>query len=253
MTNEKKKGKKKSKSLKKSTSSKPCSSEGSTCSLVGGNAKYVWPIIAVFMTIALIVVIYSGPEDTGEKDELIFVESVACKEACDDFRPLAKELAEIAGLEFRKITTPIEIAIPGFMVIENEEVSNLMEGIEHESIFIEQMCQITNNEEICQKTGTDEEDDVTGGTSSMAEFNECLAENGMVIYGMEWCPACNSLVEALGGYEAVRPVYVECTEEEQRCAEESKTSAVPEVQINGEVFEGQRSPQGLAEATGCRL
>ena len=95
----------------------------------------------------------------------------------------------------------------------------------------------------------------TDTRSEMYKFNECLAENGMVVYGMEWCPACNNLVEALGGYEDAEPVYVECThaENQQRCQNEMKGNAVPEIQLNGEGYQGQRTLQGFSEATGCPL
>jgi len=85
----------------------------------------------------------------------------------------------------------------------------------------------------------------------LKEFNDCISENGIVIYGMEWCPACSQLVEMLGGYGVVDSVYVECTEEQQRCAEETQTGYVPEVQLNGEIYEGSRNFQGFSEATGC--
>jgi len=85
------------------------------------------------------------------------------------------------------------------------------------------------------------------------EFNECLAENGVVIYGTHWCPACNQLVEMLGGHDAVNSVYVECTEEQQRCAEEAQTGYVPEIQIDGELYENIRTLEGFSEATGCPL
>lgn len=89
----------------------------------------------------------------------------------------------------------------------------------------------------------------------MEEFNECLAENGMVIYGSEFCPACTELVEDLGGYEAAEPVYVECTEpeNEQRCEEEKQTDVVPEVQLDGEVQDWPLDLYELGELTGCSL
>ncbi len=99
----------------------------------------------------------------------------------------------------------------------------------------------------------DEPDEPDEPVNHMKKFNECLAEEGMVIYGSAFCPACTSLVETLGGHEAARPVYVECTEEEQRCAEESKTSYVPEVQIDGELYEGPRTLEDFSRETGCPL
>ena len=90
-------------------------------------------------------------------------------------------------------------------------------------------------------------------TNSLKDFNDCLADNGVVIYGSSWCPACNALVETLGGHEKVENVYIECSENEERCAEETKTSYVPEIQIDGEVYEGSRSLEDFSQLTGCEL
>lgn len=89
--------------------------------------------------------------------------------------------------------------------------------------------------------------------NSMIEFNQCLADNGVVIYGSVWCSACKNLVSTLGGYDAVEPVYVECTQEEQRCQNEAKSGYVPEIQINGEQYEGSRTLESFSEITGCQL
>lgn len=93
------------------------------------------------------------------------------------------------------------------------------------------------------------------GKKNMKEFNECLAENGMVIYGSEFCPVCTALVEELGGYEAAKPVYVECTEpeNEQRCEEEKQTDVFPEVQMDGEVQDWPLEVHELGELAGCSL
>ena len=104
----------------------------------------------------------------------------------------------------------------------------------------------------CNENSQPNENDITN-INSLKEFNKCLADNGVVIYGTVFCPACNALVENLGGYEKVKPIYVECSEEEERCREETKTIYVPEIQINGEVYEGSRSLEALSQLTGCDL
>ncbi|MFW6014778.1 MAG: hypothetical protein ACOCQG_06375 [Candidatus Nanoarchaeia archaeon] len=110
--------------------------------------------------------------------------------------------------------------------------------------------------EMISEPGMEEDTDTGSGddtSTTMKEFNECLSENGMVVYGMEWCPACNGLVETLGGSDSAEPVYVECTENEQKCQSEMQGSGVPEVQLDGEMYEGQRSLEGFSQATGCEL
>ena len=53
------------------------------------------------------------------------------------------------------------------------------------------------------------------------------------------------------------PIYVECaegTEEEaQRCEEETQTTYVPEIQIDGELYEGPNDPNSLASEVGCEI
>jgi glutaredoxin len=85
----------------------------------------------------------------------------------------------------------------------------------------------------------------------LRKFNECLGENGIVIYGSETCPHCRNLVNLLGGYEIANPVYVECTEQRERCTAELKTKYVPEIQLNGDLYEGGRNIEDLAQVTGC--
>ncbi len=81
----------------------------------------------------------------------------------------------------------------------------------------------------------------------------CLAERGVVIYGSKTCPACAHLAESFGGYEAVEKIYVECTQERERCNKEKVTGFVPEIQIKEKLYEGQRDPASLARETGCEF
>ena len=90
---------------------------------------------------------------------------------------------------------------------------------------------------------------------NLKDFNECLFENGMRIYGMQWCPSCNQLVEMLGGSEKAGSLYIECSEpvNQRRCELEMITGSVPEIQVNEEVYYGERSLEGFANVTGCQL
>ena len=87
----------------------------------------------------------------------------------------------------------------------------------------------------------------------MSSLIDCLAEEDLVIYGMQWCPACSQLVDSFGGYEAAEPIYVECTEEEEICRENTQTEYVPEIQIDGELYEGPRDPSSLASEVNCEV
>lgn len=85
----------------------------------------------------------------------------------------------------------------------------------------------------------------------ISKFVGCLADFGMVVYGNAGCPACRQFVEFFGGYDIVSSIYVECSEQRERCNEEAKTGYVPEVQLNGEVYQGVRDFEAFSQATGC--
>jgi glutaredoxin len=87
----------------------------------------------------------------------------------------------------------------------------------------------------------------------LKKFNECLATKGFVIYGSNTCPHCRDLVQLLGGYETAASVYVECSENRERCNDEAITGYVPEIQIDGQLYEGQRNLESFSQETGCSL
>jgi len=84
-------------------------------------------------------------------------------------------------------------------------------------------------------------------------FIQCLADAGVVIYGSRTCPACAQLVESFGGYDKIALIYVECNEEREKCSSEMQTNYVPEIQIQGELYSGPRSPDNIADAVSCNI
>jgi hypothetical protein len=88
--------------------------------------------------------------------------------------------------------------------------------------------------------------------TNIENFISCLEQEGVRIYGSKTCPYCQDLVMMFGGYELIDPIYVECPEEQELCAE-TKTGLVPEVQIKGELYEEERTLDNLAQATNCEL
>ncbi len=85
------------------------------------------------------------------------------------------------------------------------------------------------------------------------DFVQCLADAGMVIYGTKTCPACLQLAQSFGGYEMISPIYIECSEEWERCSQEMQTNYVPEIQIKGKVYTGPTDLGSLGEAVGCEF
>ena len=79
----------------------------------------------------------------------------------------------------------------------------------------------------------------------------CLVDSGVVLYGSKYCPSCSELVNSFGGYEMVSPIYIECDDNVERCLEELKTGYVPEIQINGVLYEGENDIKEIAMKVGC--
>ena len=120
-------------------------------------------------------------------------------------------------------------------------------------VFIFLLIMIFDGNDNNDTDNSDGNNSINNSNNTMKEFNQCLADNGVVIYGSQWCSACKNLVSLLGGYDAVEPVYVECTKEQQRCQNEAKSGYVPEIHINGELYKGSRTLDAFSEITGCQL
>ncbi|MFP4116364.1 MAG: glutaredoxin family protein [Candidatus Aenigmatarchaeota archaeon] len=83
---------------------------------------------------------------------------------------------------------------------------------------------------------------------------DCLDEGGVTVYGTHTCPACTQLAESLGGFELTSQIFVECTEEQQRCRSEMRGTSVPEIHINGQHYNtGVVSPDEIADEVNCEL
>lgn len=87
----------------------------------------------------------------------------------------------------------------------------------------------------------------------MDELVACMKEKGVMIYGSVTCPFCTQLADKFGGAETVAPIYVECTQDGQRCRDEMLGRGVPEIQIGGEMYRESRDPAEIGRAAGCNL
>ncbi len=108
---------------------------------------------------------------------------------------------------------------------------------------------------ITQTQETNESEPVSENTISpeeLTEFIYCLQEANFVIYGANWCGWTKKLTDMLGGFDMVKPIYVECTEEEELC-EEKEVSAYPTILIKGEKYQGGRTFEEIAAATSCEI
>jgi len=82
-------------------------------------------------------------------------------------------------------------------------------------------------------------------------FMECLADAGVKIYGANWCGYTKQLVENLGGFQVISPIYIECTEQSDICNSEG-IQGYPTIKINGQQVNIERTISGFAKATGCQ-
>jgi len=142
-----------------------------------------------------------------------------------------------------------EIAPEEILSPESEEDAENKEDTEE----MEEETTKDKTKDITDEEKTTEPEKETEAEKEPETFVQCLANEGVVIYGMRTCPACRQLADSFGGYDAISLIYVECSQEQERCRNEMKTNYVPEIQIIGELFEGRRTPQDLSSATGCAL
>lgn len=99
-----------------------------------------------------------------------------------------------------------------------------------------------------------EQEEVLGSQDAPSdEFIQCLVDSDMVVYASKTCPACTDFANTFGGYDAVENLFVLCGEQQDVCQEKMQTGYVPEIQFEGEVFQGDRSLQALSELTNCEL
>ncbi len=164
----------------------------------------------------------------------------------------------------------IAIIISGvYLVYSKKNISNesKIEEIDDQSIdYGQDIVQEINNEENIEenKENTKEvlpikedvlisENKVENKAENEDNFNlvKCLYDAGLRIYGSRTCPYCTQLVENFGGYEAINLIYIECMDNRDKCINEMKSNYVPEIQINGEIYDGGRSLEELAKETNC--
>ncbi|GEM_PF-3235121 len=105
--------------------------------------------------------------------------------------------------------------------------------------------------EIAHEGECKEEDEEENDEEENGDLIGCLERKGVVIYGTSYCPACIDLVDSFGGEDVISPLYVNCDNYPSKCQEEMRTGYVPEVQIEGELYEDRVEPQSLAEDVGC--
>ena len=83
------------------------------------------------------------------------------------------------------------------------------------------------------------------------EFAQCLTDAGVVMYGTEWCPHCNTQ-KAMFGNSFKLANYVDCDLSRSVCLSEGVTG-YPTWKHNGQSYSGTQSLETLASISGCSL
>lgn len=83
-------------------------------------------------------------------------------------------------------------------------------------------------------------------------FAMCLKENGVTMYGADWCPHCRNEKKRFGAAFQYVP-YVECPDEPELCLELGVRGYPTWIFSDGRRFEGEQGFANLAAASGCIL
>ncbi|MFW6311456.1 MAG: hypothetical protein ACOC1K_04390 [Nanoarchaeota archaeon] len=230
-------------------------SENSLTDLLRNN---VWIVSTIILILILVFVLVqssmTGNLITGlsisESDAQSSVEDFLSSQIGDEFKITSIE--DYNDYIYKINVLYDEQEIPLYVTKDGEYLAQLT-PLDTEEV---QNTSSETNTEPTQESSDSETDYSDNDLEKLTEFNDCLAEEGMAIYGSTSCPHCRNLVSMLGGYDAVENVYVECSQEGsqedmQRCNEEAETGYVPEIQIDGELYEGDRTIEGFASETGC--
>ncbi|HLC44319.1 MAG: hypothetical protein A2722_01680 [Candidatus Doudnabacteria bacterium RIFCSPHIGHO2_01_FULL_50_11] len=87
---------------------------------------------------------------------------------------------------------------------------------------------------------------------SLDSFATCLADQGAVMYGADWCPHCKRQKELFGdSFRLVK--YIECPQNNQLCTDKKIESYPTWEFASGARLEGEQSIAVLAEKANCPL
>lgn len=106
------------------------------------------------------------------------------------------------------------------------------------------------------ETSTKEENQTTTTStkkeSSLENFAKCLSEKGVELYVLATCPYCN-LQEQMFGDSLKYLKVIECTENQDICAQKQIFSVPTWILPNGERLVGLQTFEALSQKTGCQF
>lgn len=114
---------------------------------------YSVAIAVVFFVMGFFVgpTIMGGVTTSGTTDQLIFISPPGCTN-CEEMEPLVKEVADTLGVSFTKTGFSQQLENPGFVLVYNNNFLGVS-GFDSEASLKEQVCLITENDEICEESG----------------------------------------------------------------------------------------------------
>ena len=89
------------------------------------------------------------------------------------------------------------------------------------------------------------------GTGNYDEFANCLTDNGVIMYGTDWCSYCQNQKSQFGN-SFKNVAYVNCDNNPQACTN-AGVQGYPTWYINGETYSGEQSLETLAQLSECPL
>ncbi|GAI12971.1 unnamed protein product, partial [marine sediment metagenome] len=195
-------------------------------------------VAAITLLVNSVITGNVSKEIAGEKvveflDSLFFQQGMDTKGELDSIR-------KVSGLYEVNVKYDEEI-ITVYITVDGEYI--IPEGALTPVVVIEQQLDE-------QQISNLSEEEIEVLKEEIAGFVECLKKAGLKIYGANWCGWTEKTVGAFGGFDAVKPIYVECTENQQLC-QEKEIGGYPTILINDKSYTGPRTFEGYAEATGC--
>jgi hypothetical protein len=176
----------------------------------------VWMGVSVVLAILLVISIVTygfrgntaaGSTDAeGTAETFFFMKSEACTTACDDMEPVAKEIAEKAGLSFETVKYFQPAQIPGYVMIHDNTL--YIAGVQDEATLVQTLCQVTENEELCSEATVAEEkarEEELKSAEEKCEAMEKVEKPKLEVFYVSRCPfgvqAINSLYYVAKNFE----------------------------------------------------
>lgn len=85
----------------------------------------------------------------------------------------------------------------------------------------------------------------------MDSFAQCLTENGLKMYGTDWCSHCQNQKKLFGkSFKFID--YIDCDRNKYLCLNNG-VRGYPTWKINGESYSGEQSLERLSQLSGCEI